>query len=125
MPGVGMSADAALTPRIPTMDSAGSGSAEGLAGSGLAGSGLAGNGSASGKSIPKRPKDIAKSIAKLLEEGKEHFAMNNVESKACNRTWLTREWGVEFVTGVFLQSPLQYTMVQNSLIHQHLIIHFP
>ena len=31
--------------------------------------------------VPKRPKDIAKSITKLLEEGKEQFAVNDVGGK--------------------------------------------
>ena len=35
----------------------------------------------SATSIPKKPNDIAKRITKLLEEGKQHFAENEVSSK--------------------------------------------
>ena len=32
-------------------------------------------------SIPKKPKDFAKKITKLLDEGKQHFAANQVPSE--------------------------------------------
>ena len=37
--------------------------------------------SMSSSQMPRRPKDIAKCITKLLEEGKEHFALDDVASE--------------------------------------------